>query len=128
MEPNLTLDKAKRIIRQRDAVREQGTVLKGTIKEESLLEGIQPGDRNNRKQFSKWRQPPHPADDTHVIRHADDMGESHTHFNTVQPEMPHASSATDKDTLEHIVGHKRWLKWRKRCRAIPTMQEKRKNS
>ena len=58
MEPNLTLDKAKRIIRQRDAVREQGTVLKGTIKEEALLEGIQPGDRNNRKQFSRWRQPP----------------------------------------------------------------------
>ena len=58
MEPNLTLVKAKRIIRQRDAVQEQGTVLKGTIKEEALLEGIQPGDRNNRKQFSRWRQPP----------------------------------------------------------------------
>ena len=56
MEPNLTLDKAKKLVRQRDAVREQGTVLKGTVKEETLLEDIQPGDSNRRKQFPRWRQ------------------------------------------------------------------------
>ena len=38
MEPDLTLEKAKKLIRQREAVKEQGAALKD--QEESLLEGV----------------------------------------------------------------------------------------
>ena len=40
MEPDLTLDKAKRLIRQRDAVKEQQQALKLPIKEESTLDAV----------------------------------------------------------------------------------------
>ena len=40
MEPDLTLDKAKRLIRQRDAVKEQQEILKVTTKEESTLGAV----------------------------------------------------------------------------------------
>ena len=40
MEPDLTLDKAKRLICQRDAVKEQQEILKVTTKEESTLDAV----------------------------------------------------------------------------------------
>ena len=40
MEPDLTLDKAKWLIRQRDAVKEQQEILKVTTKEESTLDAV----------------------------------------------------------------------------------------
>ena len=51
MEPDLTLEKAKKLIRQREAVKEQGVVLKG--QEESLLEGVRSRRaRGGRRQFT----------------------------------------------------------------------------
>ena len=40
MEPDVTLDKAKRLIHQRDAVKEQQETLKAPIKEENVLDAI----------------------------------------------------------------------------------------
>ncbi len=53
LEPKLTLDKARKLVCQRDAVKEQGEVLKGS--KDALLQGVQSGGR--RKLFANtWKQ------------------------------------------------------------------------
>ena len=57
MEPDLTLEKAKKLIRQREAVKEQGAALKG--QEESLLEEVHSRRaRGGRRQFTNRKPPP----------------------------------------------------------------------
>lgn len=48
MESDLTLEKAKRLIRQKEAVREQGSVLKNLKEAETTLDSVAPGGRRRR--------------------------------------------------------------------------------
>ena len=94
MEPDLTLDKAKRLICQRDAVKEQQQALKLPIKEESTLDAVS-------KRTSKKMLPAIPPQQISSRANCRRCGRGSHSDNPVQLGKQHVSVVTEKAITVH---------------------------
>ena len=120
MEPDLTLEKAKKLIRQREAVKEQGAALKG--QEESLLEGVHSRRaRGGQRQFMNRKPPPSHKEEpeNNQVTPVGDVAKTFIQSNTVQRRMPRALNAIGRVTLGDSVCQRQWQKSLLRCRGCP---------
>ena len=120
VEPDLTLEKAKKLIRRRVAVKEQEAALKG--QEESLLEGVHSRRaKGGRRQLTNRKPPPQSQGGARRQsgRTCRRCGKDPHPVQQVQRRMPRASSAIGRVTLGDSVCQRQWQKSLPRCMGCP---------
>ena len=103
LDPDLTLEKAKTLSRQREAVREHQEILGN-----STVQGAAPKSLQSIKsasQITRARNPQSPLlQDNSLANYAHDAGEALTPATNALPETSSATSASTRDTLLLIAG------------------------
>ena len=103
MDAGLTLEKAKTLVQQREAVQEQQILLKHGQKEDKSIDFLR------QRVPSKGKVPPRNRSQAPARSHNRrsrsvlDVAEGHTHDNSAQPEMLSATTAKRRGTTVHNV-------------------------
>jgi len=103
LDPELTLDKAKKMVQQKEAVKDQQTVLKGDTNLDALR-----GHSTNVDYSSHHGSHFYPLEGI-AINSVCDAVNLHIHVTNLQPAMQHATDATVKGTIVHSVCQKQSL-------------------